>query len=297
VVGVAQKADKNVLRHLGIQMRRRRVALGYTLKDVAARSKLSLRFVSDVEAGRGNISIGRLSCIAAALRTPVSELVREPYRKDLSIEIEMLLHGLPEEECRNLISLLGILGGRQPPQIIALLGMRGAGKTTVGEALADRLTLPFVELNERVEQQVGLELPALFEIYGYSRYREMEERCLAELVRQRQACVVALPGGVVANPNSLALIKASCLSVWLKATPEVHWDRLIGQGDLRPMAGKGDPMGDLRKLVQAREALYSQADFTLNTSELEVETVIELIMPRVEALHVNSNRSSVLPAV
>ncbi|MBL4846197.1 MAG: helix-turn-helix domain-containing protein [Planctomycetes bacterium] len=249
---------------VGSRVRALRQAQGWTLRRLAEAAELSPRFVSQLEAGQGNIAIGRLAGVARALEVPLERLVaseRNPSR----VALDALLSGrTPSELRRALEAVEATLAER--PLLIALLGMRGAGKSTLGAAAARALGLPFVELDDRIEAAAGLSLGELFALHGEPFVRRLEGKCLEELTTSGQPAVVALTGGVVANSDALAILKRHALTVWLEATPEDHMQRVLDQGDRRPMAESEDAMSELRALLAAREPRYREADVRLDTS-------------------------------
>jgi XRE family aerobic/anaerobic benzoate catabolism transcriptional regulator len=205
---------------------------GLTLRELAARSGLSVRFASQLDKGQANISIERLEQVASALGVTVASLVADS----------------------------------SPARVIAMLGLRGAGKSTLGARLAERLGMPFVELDERIEQAAGLSLTEVFSLHGESYYRRLEGQCLRELFDSGESCVVALPGGVVHNEEAFRLLQREATTVWLRAHPRDHMDRVLAQGDRRPMAQSRDAMAELRAILAAREPLYREAELSVDTS-------------------------------
>ena len=231
-----------LLTALGRRARARRQERQWTLREVAERSGVSPRFLVQLESGRGNISVRRLADLARALETSPAEL-------------------------------LSGLDSRQP--VIALLGLRGAGKTTVGRRLAKRLHIPFVELDRRVEQAANLSLAELFSLHGEEYYRRLEREVLASVLGERQPIVLATGGGIVTAPETYALLRRSALTVWLRAKPEDHWNRVVRQGDRRPMADHPQAMADLRSLLATREPLYASASRTVDTSGRSVDRIVD----------------------
>jgi XRE family aerobic/anaerobic benzoate catabolism transcriptional regulator len=230
---------------LGRRARALRLGHGWTLRDVAERSGLSPRFLVQLEAGRGNISIKRLADLARALETTPASLLTE---------------------------------SDEPAQpVIALLGLRGAGKTTVGRRLARRLRVPFVELDRRIEQAADLSLSELFSLHGEDYYRRLERDALTEVLAERRGMVVATGGGIVTSAETYAQLRRSALTIWLRAKPEDHWDRVVRQGDRRPMANHPQAMADLRARLAAREPLYALAHHTIDTSGIAVGRAVDAI--------------------
>ncbi len=270
----SQLAVSDLLSRIGARVRARRQELGYSLKALAAASGLSPRFLSDVEAGRGNIAVGRLEQVARALDLPVAALVSEQRVPGLRGSIEALLDGRTEVELARLSRLLELAVGVRAPQVIALLGLRGAGKSTVGASAGKELGLPFVELADRVEVLAGMPLSEIFGFHGEPYYRRLEKHCLATLLEEGTSCVVALPGGIVGNDEAFSLVQDSCFSIWLKAEPAEYWNRVLAQGDYRPIRGREDAMQELKRLVETRAEQYRRADLVLETSGVSPDEVV-----------------------
>lgn len=234
-----------VLLSLGRRARAIRTGGGWTLREIAERSGVSPRFLVQLEAGRGNISVRRLADVARALETTPAALLSGA---DASAR-----------------------------QVIALLGLRGAGKTTVGRKLARRMHVPFVELDRLIEQAADLSLSELFSLHGEDYYRRLERETVAHVLAERQGMVIATGGGIVTSSDTYGLLRREAVTVWLRATPEDHWNRVVRQGDRRPMADHPQAMADLRSLLAAREPLYAQAAHVVDTSQVMVDAVVESI--------------------
>jgi len=228
-----------VLQTLGRRVRHRRVRAGLTLRELAARSDLSSRFLMDVEAGRGNVSIRRLAAIARALGADIADL-------------------LTASEA----------GDARP--VVALLGLRGAGKTSVGRHLARRFKVPFLELDTAIADHAGLALGEVFSLYGEDYYRRLEREVLSNVLAAGRPCVLAVGGGLVTAPDTFALLRRHAITVWLRARPGDYWNRVVRQGDQRPMKEHPQARDALRALITRRDPLYRLADLTVDTASLTI---------------------------
>ena len=218
--------------------------MGWTLREIAARSGVSSRFLSDLEAGKGNISVARLADVALALDVPLASL-------------------MPSEERRE--------------SIVALVGLRGGGKSTIGKALAKHLEVRFLELDSLIEKEANLSLGELFSLHGESYYKRLAHDILLRLLGQSEEMVIATGGSVVTEPEIWQLLKRRTHTVWVKASPQHHWRRVLGQGDTRPMANRASAMAELRSILALRAPLYAEAAQTIDSSSVRVSEAVRLI--------------------
>jgi XRE family aerobic/anaerobic benzoate catabolism transcriptional regulator len=232
-----------ILELVGRRVRAARAQRHWTIRELAERSGVSVRFLVQLESGRGNISVKRLADLARAFNVPTAELLNEDD---------------PE-----------------PRRVVALLGLRGAGKTTIGKQLARRLHVRFMELDRQIEKAADMSLAELFSLYGEDYYRRLVGETLSEVLKESRPMVLATGGGIVESTATYALLKKSAVTVWLRAEPEDHWNRVVSQGDRRPMADHPQAMADLRVLLAAREPLYAEADHTVQTSGRTVDAIVD----------------------
>jgi XRE family aerobic/anaerobic benzoate catabolism transcriptional regulator len=257
---------------LGERVRSLRARKGMTRRALAALSAVSERHLANLELGSGNASVLVLRQIAEALDCPLVEMLGdETTRSPEWLLIRDLLRGRDEEGLRRgrlaLAELFGEAGKPAARQRrIALVGLRGAGKSTLGQMLADDLDVPFVELSRAIEGVAGYSIAEIHNLYGATAYRRYERRALEETIQLYQDAVIATPGGIVSDATTFNRLLAHCFTVWLKAGPEDHMRRVEAQGDLRPMDGNQEAMEDLRRILAAREPFYGKADATIDTT-------------------------------
>lgn len=235
------------LQELGKRVRARRLLNGLSQRRLAELAGLSPRYVSQLESGHGNISIVRLYELTQALGVALHDMVR--------------------------------LEGRR--RIIALIGLRGAGKSTVGKYVAEKLGRPFVELDALIEEEAGLGLAEIFALHGESYYRRLERDVLSQLVASDRDAVLATGGSLATERPTFELLKGSAVTIWLKAKPEQHLERVAAQGDRRPMAGRADPLAELESLLKDREPLYGEAEIVVDTSALTSQQVAGEILRKI----------------
>ena len=276
-------AESDYLKLLGERVRETRARRGMTRKLLARDSGVSERYLAQLETGQGNISILLLRQIANALDIPVEALVLEGPEPAVDlVHTTEFLRRLPAAELADARRLLvqhfsGVdLAARRGR--IALIGLRGAGKSTLGAILAEQMEVPFLELDRLIEQESGVGLSAIFDLYGQGGFRRLERRCLDEVIERYPRFVLATGGSLVSEPATFERLLTMCYTVWLRATPEEHMQRVIAQGDMRPMADNRESMSDLKRILEVREPLYRKADMTIETSNVSPEQSASLLL-------------------
>lgn len=276
-------ADEGYLELLGRRVRSHRTRRGMTRKQLAHESGVSERYLAQLESGRGNASILLLRQIARAMAIPLERLVTEGPEREVEEELLLgLINRLRGDQVATAHALLaqhlGLADAGQRRRRIALIGLRGAGKTTLGRALAERLALPFVELSKAMEAAAGMPMPEIVALGGQAMLRRLEQRTLEQVLAGHETLVLATGGGLVAEPASYDALLANCFTVWVTARPEEHMARVLAQGDRRPMADNPEAMEDLRRILAERQALYSKADRRLDTSGRNVGESLDRLL-------------------
>jgi XRE family aerobic/anaerobic benzoate catabolism transcriptional regulator len=295
----SDEADKNpFLVALGERVRSLRARRGMTRKAVALAADVSERHLANLEYGVGNASILVLLQVAQALQCSLAELIGDITTSSAEwLLIRELLERRDEATLKRVREAIGgLLGTGGAPASgaprstrVALIGLRGAGKSTLGQRLAEDLGFPFVELSREIEKFAGCSISEIQALYGQNAYRRYERRAVEEAIQIYPEAVIATPGGLVSDAATFNLLLAHCTTVWLKATPEDHMKRVIAQGDLRPMADNSQAMDDLKGILAGRAAFYSKAEFQLDTSAQPVEATYDALRHLVhEALDIPS---------
>jgi len=266
------EARNPLLAALGDRVRNLRAQRGLTRKAVAVSAGVSERHLANLEYGIGNASILVLQQVAGALHCSLAELVGDVTTSSPEwLLIRELLEHRSEADLRRVRVALGELLGTASVdparhRRIALVGLRGAGKSTLGQMLAEDLDVPFIELSREIETLAGCSVREIHDLYGTNAYRRYERRALEEAVQIYSEVVIATPGGIVSDPATFNELLAHCTTVWLQAAPEEHMGRVAAQGDTRPMAASKEAMEDLRRILNGRAAFYSKADLSVDTS-------------------------------
>ena len=280
---VAGEAKNPLLVALGDRVRNLRAQRGLTRKAVAISADVSERHLANLEYGIGNASILVLQQVAGALHCSLAELVGDVTTSSPEwLLIRELLEHRSEADLRRVRVALGELLGTASVdparhRRIALVGLRGAGKSTLGQMLAEDLEIPFIELSREIEKLAGCSVREIHDLYGTNAYRRYERRALEEAVQIYSEVVIATPGGIVSDPATFNELLAHCTTVWLQAAPEEHMGRVAAQGDTRPMAASKEAMDDLRRILAGRAAFYSKADLSVDTSGKDLAQSFQLL--------------------
>jgi XRE family aerobic/anaerobic benzoate catabolism transcriptional regulator len=256
-----RRAD--LLEALGRTVRTRRNDQGLTMRVLAGRAGVSERFLLQLESGEGNISVARLQDVAEALGTSAADLLSSAPG--------------PVPAARK---------------VVALLGLRGAGKSTLGPELARRMAVPFYELDALVAREAGMPLATIFEMHGEAWFRRIEHEVLRGFLDAHPAAVLATGGAIVTAPETYALLRKRAVTVWLKARPQDHWDRVVRQGDVRPMRNRSNAMAELETLLRARKPLYALADHVIDTSRATSDEAAERLVAAMQSRETEKRRRS-----
>ena len=267
--------ETGFLEQLGQRVRTMRALRGMSRKVLAKVSGISERYIAQLESGKGNVSIVLLRRVSNAMAAHLEDLIPtgEPA-PDWPVIRDLLRKATPDQiaEAKDVLSghVQGASAQRMAFAGIALIGLRGAGKSTLGKMLAKKIGWRFVELNKEIEAQNGLSVAEIIALYGQEGFRRMEQAALGQLLARRELTVLATGGGIVSEPLTFDLILSSFYTIWLKAEPEEHMARVRGQGDLRPMADDRSAMAELRNILLSREPLYARAAAVVDTAGLSV---------------------------
>jgi XRE family aerobic/anaerobic benzoate catabolism transcriptional regulator len=279
--------DAGFLEQLGQRVRTMRALRGISRKVLAKVSGISERYIAQLESGKGNVSIVLLRRVSNAMGAHLEDLIpaSEPA-PDWPVFRDLVRKATPSQiaQAKDILSGQGALAQRRVSFAgIALIGLRGAGKSTLGKMLAKRIGWNFVELNKEIEQQNGLSVAEIIALYGQEGFRRMEQAALGQLLARKELMVLATGGGIVSEPLTFDLILSSFYTIWLKAEPEEHMARVRGQGDLRPMADDRSAMTELRTILLSREPLYARASAVVDTAGVTVDDaaarLIEAVAP------------------
>jgi XRE family aerobic/anaerobic benzoate catabolism transcriptional regulator len=270
----------DLLVQVGERVRAARARKGITRRVLSEMSGVSPRYLAQLESGQGNISIALLLKIGDALDFPIEWLVAadDPWQSETAM-LRHLFAKATRDQRRQVLSILEADG----PAInragrVALIGLRGAGKSTLGRLAAQELGLPFLELDDEIEAACGMPVTEVFSLYGQDGYRRLERQALERIVATHDELVLAVAGGIVAEPDTFTYLLRYTTAIWLKADPEEHMERVMGQGDFRPMTGNPDAMADLKRILDSRAPLYAQAEAVVDTGGItQAESLKRLV--------------------
>ena len=283
------QAKDPFLSALGERVRLLRARRGLTRKALAKLADVSERHVANVETGVGNASIQFLRQLSVVLNCSLAEMTGDEGASSPDwLMIRETLRGRSDEELAQARAALAVLFDQPTSestrrQRVALIGLRGAGKSSLGRALAAELGAPFIELSGEIERLAGCGIDEIHALYGQTAYRRYELRALEEVIRAHARVVIATPGGIVSEPATFNLLLTHCYTVWLKATPDEHMSRVLAQGDRRPMAGNREAMADLKRILESRAQFYSKADQTVDTSAMSPELALARLRAQISA--------------
>lgn len=298
-----EQDSKATLAELGTRVRAWRARRGMTRKALAADSGLSERFLADVEGGKGNVSINSLEAAARALNITVIDLLQDAHRPALA-RAHGLLSRLDDSQLDQAYGLLGSTfglaewaGAQGREQRVALIGLRGAGKSTLGAQLASERGLPFIELDREIEREAGTSMNEILLLHGQAGYRRYERRALMRIAEDHPDGVVMTTGGsIVSERETFDLLQSRFYCVWLKASPEEHMSRVVAQGDMRPFDATGashEALDDIRRILASREALYARADAVVDTAARTLkQSMTDLKRSVPQRLHVTNQKET-----
>jgi XRE family aerobic/anaerobic benzoate catabolism transcriptional regulator len=268
------ESDPDFLASLGRRVREAREQRGMARKVLSRTADVSERYLAQLETGEGNASIVLLRRIATALGLRLTDLLDSSEPVGEQRLIRRFLDSLPANRLEEVLRRLTQDFGQDEAvrrKRVTLIGLRGAGKSTLGSELAKSLRRPLVELDREIEREAGMTLSEVFSLYGQAAYRRLERRCLERMINSQEDMVLTVGGGIVSESETYNLLLLNCFTVWVKAAPEEHMARVVAQGDMRPMAGHAEAMEDLRSILTSRESLYSKADAVIDTTGCTVE--------------------------
>ena len=259
---------KALIQLVGTRVRTVRKGVGFSRRELSERSGVSTRYLAQLEGGEGNISIGLLKQISIALETPIETLIGadDPHTAEIEHLSALYLKADVATRAHALQVLDPARERRSKAERICLIGLRGAGKSTLGALLAQDLGMPFVELNTQIEQKIGVRVGEIIALYGEDGYRQIEAETLDQIIAEHGKLVLAVAGGIVSSAQTFEQVLTQFHTVWIKAQPSEHMDRVRAQGDVRPMAGNPQAMEQLRQILKAREVQYGRAAYQLDTS-------------------------------
>lgn len=280
---MGEQEVRNLITRVGERVRKARERKGIPRRVLSEISGVSPRYLAQLEAGEGNISIGLLQRVAIALDHRIEWLMTEddPWNSE-ALLVSDLYRSANAETRQRVMQLLRPESAKElRAQRICLIGLRGAGKTTLGQKAGDALNIPFVELNREIEEQSGMPVNEVMAFYGQEGYRKLEAQAVTRVIQTHDSMILAVAGGIVAAPDTYTTLLNRFHTIWIKASPTEHMERVRAQGDTRPMAGNPEAMKELKSILTSREALYEKAEVSLDTTgkpfEESLQELLDLI--------------------
>jgi len=288
VVPEADDDDRRIealLERVGQRVRRIRTHTGLSRRQLSERSGVSQRYLAQLESGHGNVSIALLMRISDALGLTIESLVipDDPLDAEARDLRRLYAEATPNQRARALDILDPARGGSGRQNRVALIGLRGAGKSTLGQLVAHKRGVRFIELNDEIEAASGIAVEEVIALYGQDGYRQLELQALERIVGAHSEFVLAVAGGIVAQPDAFEFLLRNCHTVWLKADPNEHMARVRAQGDERPMAGFPDALESLRGILRNREEDYARASISVDTSGAALDDTLDVLMSEIDA--------------
>ncbi|EEE35804.1 regulator of the anaerobic catobolism of benzoate BzdR [Rhodobacteraceae bacterium KLH11] len=282
-----ERAISALMIQVGTRVRNARERKGISRRILSESSGVSQRYLAQLEAGTGNISIGLLKRVAHSLDHKIEWFVGEedPWNST-SLRVAELF-SMADSETREVVLQALAKGGTQSghAERICLIGLRGAGKSTLGRLAAEKLDVPFLELNKEIALHGGMPIDEILALYGPEGYRTLEASSLDRVIENHDRVILAVAGGIVSEPETFNKLLSNFHTIWLKATPQEHMDRVRAQGDERPMAGNADAMEQLKSLLASREALYARASIMLDTSNCALDDSLKELISTIVSNH------------
>ena len=274
---------------LGERLRDLRARRGLTRKALARMADVSERHIANVEMGVGNASIQFLRQLTAVLNCTLAEMIGDETASSPEwLMIREILRGRSDDELAKARATLASVFDAPTTEVarrqrVALIGLRGAGKSSLGRMLADHWMVPFVELSRHIETLAGCSVAEIHALYGQNAYRRYEHRAMEEVIQRYPRAVIATPGGIVSDPATFSLLLSHCYTVWVQASPKDHMERVVAQGDTRPMLGNREAMEDLKNILESRAAFYSKADTVFDTSNMAQEPAFVALLDKLQS--------------
>ncbi len=278
-----EESVKALLDLVGKRVRSTRKQKALSRRELSAASGISQRYLAQLESGEGNISIGLLQRLALALDKKIEAFLSSDDELSADLTTVTALYANADINTRACAMQILTTGQskNQKSERICLMGLRGAGKSSLGSLLSKDLQVPLIELNDVIEKRAGIPVSEIIALYDMEGYRQLESDCLKDIIETESKVILAVAGGIVASQNTFNLLCSSFHTIWIKASPAEHMDRVRAQGDVRPMAGNPDAMEQLKGILRSRETEYARADYQLDTAAKRIETslaeLIELV--------------------